>query len=180
MSILLRAGDMQERLGHAERRPVTNADGTAGRYLLLAILTRLSQFGYAPTTTLFANSPNLLDKDTYFFKRTPAPLPSPPNTAMRGLSPSSSPSASLPKSGFFSKLSLGRDGEKERSLPDIAVIQSLDQSRYNVGTRYFCLSIWRSDRMTVLGCPDDIVLDGITKAIAVSRPLSPWDTLEYR
>lgn len=161
---------------------VQSADGAAGRYLILAILTRLSQFGYMPQTMLYANSPKYLDKDTYFLKRTAVSLPAPPEPAMRGpdalavaagparRSSGSSASGSMAASAFggmLSRLSVTAVASTERPLPDIGAIHALDTQRYSPGRRYFSLNIWRSDRMTILGCPDDGVLDGITQSLAV-------------
>lgn len=116
---------------------------------------------------MMANSAYMLDKDSYFFKRTTPTLGPPPFAAMRGLN---SVRNTVPKStsGLFSKLSLGKEKETElRVLPELNLIRSLDQSRWCSGKSYFCLSIWRSNRMTILGCPDDTILDGITSAITV-------------
>lgn len=147
---------------------VTGQDGNAGRYLLLALLTPLSQFGYAYQSTLLANAAGYLDKDTYFFKRSPTTLPPPPQTLMRGFeSTVSAPSSKSGPTGIFSRLSFGSK-EESKVLPDLDSIRSIDQSQYCIGRRFFCISIWRSNRMTILGCPDDTILDSITKAIEVS------------
>ena len=149
---------------------VTGQDGNAGKYLLLAILIRLSQFGYHPQTMLLANSSRYLDKDSYFFKRTPSALPPPPLSAMRGLDSVKTPNIPKSTAGVFSKLSLSKDKDNKESklLPELALVRSLDQSRWCVGKTYFCLSIWRSNRMTILGCPDDTILESITAAITAS------------
>ena len=125
---------------------------------------------------LLANSARWLDKDSYFFKRTPLTLPPPPLSAMQRLGALRNPLTSNPTTGMFSKLSLNKDTEA-KTLPELSLIRSLDQSRWCVGKTYFCLSLWRSNRMTILGCPDDAILESVTGAITVSPQTQRYSML---